>query len=469
MSELNKDNLKKKSNSKIYLIIILVYFILALIITSFSIFFYYQNNMSFFKYLCNFVKTDKIEKTPLNEKYALNNIETTEWTTYIRDKNIVDGWESKMTYIEISGLKDKSVQNKINNRIKETAQGLILKEEVADNSIICINVYTTLYSNFSNILSISVIKEIDRFNNDEFDIADYKYENEIKTLNFRLDTGEELKFTDLFTKDASIKRIISQCAYRDLAFDYGMEYMWKYDDGTETYDSSMEKIDYSHIERVVYNVVHDFNNGKEFSFLIRPNLVYFLYNDKYITIDFATYSDYINIYNIVPKDAELYEKGNLEKKDYVFGYPYISAFCYSDKINENTYLIISSPYEKRYSEEEYDEYNKIVYENLDEIKDYIDKDSKKDSNAKIYQIKSVYIDENDSINFYGEKLLLDKKELEDKDIENLLIEVCKIAPEEEFSISFYTLAKAYDVYWINKEGETYYENKYETTLENAEE
>ena len=92
MSELNKDNLKKKSNSKIYLIIILVYFILALIITSFSIFFYYQNNMSFFKYLCNFVKTDKIEKTPLNEKYALNNIETTEWTTYIRDKNIVDGW-----------------------------------------------------------------------------------------------------------------------------------------------------------------------------------------------------------------------------------------------------------------------------------------------------------------------------------------------------------------------------------------
>ena len=110
-----------------------------------------------------------------------------------------------------------------------------------------------------------------------------------------------------------------------------------------------------------------------------------------------------------------------------------------------------------------------MYMNLPEIKDYIDKDSKKDSNAKIYQIKSVYIDENDSINFYGEKLLLDKKELEDKDIENLLIEVCKIAPEEEFSISFYTLAKAYDVYWINKEGETYYENKYETTLENAEE
>ncbi len=469
MSELDKENEKKRSGPKILLVIVIIYFVLALIFTLFSIYFYNQNNISFIKYVTNFVKNNKIEKTPLNEKYAFNNIEITEWKSKLRENDIVDGYSSEMTYVEISGLKDKNVQNKINNKIKEKVRSFVSQEEILDNNIVNVNINSYVYGNFSNILSISISKYITKFKEnpvDEYD--DYEYEDEIESLNFRLDTGDEIEFKDVFTKDASIKRILSQCAYRDLAFDYGMYHVWDNMD-EDTSVPSMDNVDYSHVERLVYNLVNEFNNGKSFPFFIQPNEVYFIYDKNYITINLADYSDYIGVYEIVPNDSDLYEKGNLEKKDYVFGYPYISSFVYNDKVNSNTYLIINSPYNKKYSEEEYNSYSKTVYEYLDELKKYIEENSKKDDKAKIYIISSIYLDEENQLTFYGEKMVIDSEELDDKDIENVLIEACKQSPEGDSSLSFYCFIDTNDVYWFNVYDNNYTEEKYQIMDESIEE
>ena len=104
--------------------------------------------------------------------YEQNNLKTEEIEYYVEseDKNI--------KILQIKGLKNKSVENKINNSLKEKA-------------IEAINSNIELYANFSNVISSAY-------------------------GNYRLTDGEKIELEDLFTKDTDLRSIVRMALYRDL-------------------------------------------------------------------------------------------------------------------------------------------------------------------------------------------------------------------------------------------------------------
>ena len=116
-----------------------------------------------------------------------------------------------VTFPEISGLKNKQIQNKINSEIENVLDELINKNEINDKQIESIFISANVDGNFSDVISVSIYKTIY--------FSEEKYEFTENGVSFRLDTGEKIKFSDLFTEDASIKNIISQSAYDNFSFE----------------------------------------------------------------------------------------------------------------------------------------------------------------------------------------------------------------------------------------------------------
>jgi len=445
MSESNK---KTSIIINPYVFLVLTYLLISLAVTFYLI--HYKNTTGN-SFIDNMKKTNlKIEKTPLNEKYAFNNIKIQTWTSPIRDDLEYSEWNNSISYIEISGLKNTNVQEKINSQIKSKVQSLYNKDEAENPFYTDINIRCTVNANFSNILSISINKFID-YNEDNYDYRNhYTYE----TLNFRLDTGELIKFDDLFTSDASIKRILSENAYRSLGFSIGSELLYEKED----VNFDLQNVDYSVVENMVYNLVNDYNNGKEIEFCISYQSINVIYKNFWIDINLYDYYEYINLYRIVSNTLDLYEKGNLEAKDYVFGYPFISSLAYSDKISEKVYLMIAGSYNKYEYEQEYIEYKETVEKCLDKIINEIELNENKESdynnNSKLYYLDYVYEDEeNGSLSFNGYKVIFDSEEFDNKSLEEFLAKASRNLPSEMATINFYKLVDVYNIYGIY-----YYEN-----------
>ena len=147
----------------------------------------------------------KIKRTDSKEKYYSNNITTT--TEKIIEGEIVEydywgepSYKIEASFIQIDGLKNKNVENKINNEIKRTIEKIIEDEKKANPEYKSIRVIAEyVHSNSADLISIS-LSQVTRISDDE-----YIHDNFKDSLNFRLDTGEKLKFEDLFTPDANIK------------------------------------------------------------------------------------------------------------------------------------------------------------------------------------------------------------------------------------------------------------------------
>ena len=191
---------KKKINKQVILVAIIV--IACIVITVGLIVLKMRELNKKYQYVEEsdvFTTEDKVEDpdaiyaTDNNTRYDYNEI--TYKKVYTVDGKIVEALEpyfqskeytNMHQYIEINGLKDKEIENKINNDIKEFIfncdfDGVNGKKEI----------YSTVKGNFSNILSIEV--------------TDY---HEYFGLNYNLITGERLEFKDLFVKSAPIKLIL---------------------------------------------------------------------------------------------------------------------------------------------------------------------------------------------------------------------------------------------------------------------
>lgn len=108
--------------------------------------------------------------------YELNSLEYKE----VKDDNI--------TYLAISGLKNKEVEDKINNKIKEKTYSLT--DNLIESSS---SIYTRVVGSFENVLSMEFVKKVS--------IVESGYEhfreNVIDTYNCELNNGDELLITDL--------------------------------------------------------------------------------------------------------------------------------------------------------------------------------------------------------------------------------------------------------------------------------
>lgn len=157
---------------------------------------------------------------PIVMKYTVTN------PLNVEDVKEGSGAEFEYHYIKVSGLKDKEVEQKINDRIKAVydslrvqdippyrgikariPKGFILRNE---------SIYVNVAGNFNNILSIMFDKyaayQDPKSMDYEKDPQYYdssRYYSEIETLNFDLSTGEEIKLRELFCDNVDYMELIN--------------------------------------------------------------------------------------------------------------------------------------------------------------------------------------------------------------------------------------------------------------------
>lgn len=115
----------------------------------------------------------------------------------------LEGKKIDVSYLKVNGLKDESLQNKINDLLKEIVDNLYTKEYVQDNNILYDHIYnaTNVYI-FNNVLSTLYCKET-------CDIeGNVKYE--YKGININLNNFEEIALKDVFLNNTNIENLMNE-------------------------------------------------------------------------------------------------------------------------------------------------------------------------------------------------------------------------------------------------------------------
>ena len=117
----------------------------------------------------------------------------------------------EINYCQISGLKDKNIQDKINKEIEQVALNSYKDKVKEVNEVVNVNVNVWNFANFANTVSFYVdyYAKID-------DDTDNCYQGQFG-LNYDLTTGNKITLDKLFTSDAPIENILSNSAYYSLS------------------------------------------------------------------------------------------------------------------------------------------------------------------------------------------------------------------------------------------------------------
>jgi len=263
----------------------------------------------------------------------------------------------EIRYLQISGLKNKNVENKINKEIEKAALNCY-KDEIKNLDEV-INISVTMWeaANFSNTVSfeLNYTAKIDD-NDDGF------YQG-VLGLNYDLKTGNKITIDKIFTSNAPIENIIRKSIYYDLLVD-------KKEDNLAG-DSIIA--DYGDIENEVAEIMKLYKKENNIEFSYTPMQINLLYeNDKRITIDMKDYAEYIAIYNRYLNENSLYKSDNIGIKNmYVLTRRYNNVYYYTNYQNEDNYFIdISIDFQSTNA----DEFAKnIVQEKISAIEEEIEK------------------------------------------------------------------------------------------------
>lgn len=129
----------------------------------------------------------------------IESVVSTKGGNFFNNNEKIKGDKAYVEYKQISGLKDKEKQEKINKKLKELSTNLYDKNYLADKDTLFIDIHTKLSVNF-NTLSYVVIKTYE-------DIDGNHKDEKVISYNIRLDTLEEIKFEDLFVDSSNIKQL----------------------------------------------------------------------------------------------------------------------------------------------------------------------------------------------------------------------------------------------------------------------
>lgn len=147
---------------------------------------------------------NELKKAATSNKYAVASYDETYDSNSLKIVNYydIDGNVSqedktgnikyRIHFIQIDGLKNKTVQNKINERLKQKAYALAFNDSF---------VYSNVTANFSNLLSVMIYtgKEVD-------------------TVNVDLSTGNDIAFEDIFISSTTINSYLANALYKALAW-----------------------------------------------------------------------------------------------------------------------------------------------------------------------------------------------------------------------------------------------------------
>ena len=270
----------------------------------------------------------------LNDKFTMNNIEV-EDLKYTEGKGFKRySWSTaydypiEISYLKISGLKNKQIQDKINERIKELAFHMLPSGE-AEKKTVSVDVH----GNFANVLSVSASYSMDvqrkpgdpNFNYDSDYNRDYYYGN--CYLTFDLTTGNEITLADVFVDNYNFKQLIANKLYNSLAWDY--EYQeWIYDPETDTYNPPEDQ-GRGGLEDRQFILMHQFDKGN-YSFAVTQSSVdvsiqnagmdpFSPYDStRNVYIGMEAYKDKIAIFNRFQTEQSIFEKGDSDDKRYYF-------------------------------------------------------------------------------------------------------------------------------------------------------
>jgi len=240
-------------------------------------------------------KEFKSEKTiDLDDLYNVNDLEIKLY------KETYQG--IKIEYYQIDGLKNNSIQTKINYNLKNDLENAI-DEAINTRGVNVDNcwAYSTISSSFANTISIYsyVYSYGDESNNYE------KYFMKYVTENYDLTTGNKIKLNDIFIEDEDVpKRILSKI-YNDVVSSISeVEY-------NDSLEGTIEN--YNDIEEEIFKLIYDYNEENEISFTFDEQRILLL--DYSANIMYKDNLDYITIYDKYKTNESIFDGTYSKLKD----------------------------------------------------------------------------------------------------------------------------------------------------------
>ena len=285
---LNTDNTKKIKTSTKLIIFLVIFLIVSIGITIGAIL--HTNSKTTSSNIQDEpveILDDGFRIKSLTEQYDENDLKIIDISDKKGTRTPKYDWDTNtgkinIEYIQIDGLKNTSIENKINNEIKNLVYSLYDNSELDDSKIDYIGIYAYYAANFGNTLSLNISKSIYYKDDDaEFNSTNY-------TLNYNLTTGNKIKFIDLFT-NSSLKNALIQSIYDDVVSNY------TYIDSPDgTID--MSKADLSTVEEETYILLNKLmNNLDNITFYYTPSYIYIY--DYELSITMSNIYSNIAIYN----------------------------------------------------------------------------------------------------------------------------------------------------------------------------
>lgn len=228
-------------------------------------------------------------KEKFNIKYKNNNLKINTEQQNIESETDVNSGQSTpiiaTSKFEIQGLKNKTVQNNINNEIK----GIIdfYKEHNCITKI-------EASANFADVLSIHIWAS-------SLDTTNPAYRS--LGLNYRLDNGEKLQFQDLFNTKGDARVALRESLEKKI----------------ETYSKDLTKYTTSQkMQGLDIKELGDFDNNKNYDFSFGPDriTIYNIGQDtdtadvRHLTIQLSDYADKLAIFTKYVSKEYLYENEN---------------------------------------------------------------------------------------------------------------------------------------------------------------
>ncbi len=207
---------------------------------------------------------------------------------------------------QVSGLKDKSVEEKINNEINDAISAKI--NEIFGNIVLDGEEFYTdtngsSSANFSNVLS---------FRTCIYSKVKGEYHTDYINFNYELVNGTKLKFEDLFTKDADLYTIIRKAFYRILASEEVLYYGGYYDEEKDEWVEAPYVPDTTEDE--INRKINKFINNSYEPFYFNSQRVY-LDNEYRACIEFKDIADEVTIYDKYLTDESIYERDDIGLKN----------------------------------------------------------------------------------------------------------------------------------------------------------
>ena len=230
----------------------------------------------------------------------------------------------EISYLKILGLKNKIIQENINQELERDALNFY-REKISDlNEVINVSSNMINTANFENVISfeISYVAKKD-------DNGDGFYQD-IKGINYDLTTGEEISIDKLFTSDAPIEDILRKSAYYSLIEN----------NTEENLSGDLVVSDYGDIEDDIATFINQYKKGKINKFYFSPKYIYILYGENVIKIDMKQYADYIAIYNRYLTDESIFETNDVGLKNlYTLSERYTIDYRYTIYEKGSNYLV----------------------------------------------------------------------------------------------------------------------------------